>query len=87
MYEDEHILAFNDIYPKARVHVLVVPKLHLASLAELTIVHKGMIGDLMLQLPHIAKSQGLDNGFRTVFNTGAGGGQEIFHLHAHILGG
>ena len=87
IYEDEQILAFKDLYPKATVHILVIPKMHITSLADLEPTHKDLLAHLTLMLPKIAKQCGLDTGFRTVVNTGKGGGQEVFHLHYHILGG
>ena len=87
VYEDEYCVAFNDIHPKAPVHVLVIPKKHVESLADLTFEDSHLMSHIVLQLPKIAWSQGLETGFRTVVNTGAGGGQEIYHLHFHLLGG
>lgn len=87
VYEDEQVLVFKDINPKAKVHLLVIPKRHIVSLAELDESHSGLMGHMMTLLPQLAKEQGLDNGFRTIINTGAGGGQEVFHLHIHLLGG
>ncbi|MBL4638308.1 MAG: histidine triad nucleotide-binding protein [Proteobacteria bacterium] len=87
VYEDEKIYVFKDIYPKAEVHLLVVPKIHLKSLNELTTEHQELIAKMVLKLPELAHSQGLANGFRTIINTGPGGGQEVDHLHMHILGG
>jgi histidine triad (HIT) family protein len=87
VYEDEKIFAFKDINPKAAVHVLVIPKVHIARLDHLTDAHQDLISHMMLKLPEIAQSQGLDTGFRTIINTGPGGGQEVDHLHIHIMGG
>ena len=87
VYEDEQVLVFKDIYPKAKVHLLLIPKQHIVSLAELDDSHAGLMGHMMTLLPKLAKQQGLDNGFRTIINTGSGGGQEVFHLHLHLLGG
>jgi histidine triad (HIT) family protein len=87
VYEDDKIYVFKDIYPKAEVHILVVPKIHITSLDDLTNEHQELIGYMMLKLPELAKSQGLKTGFRTIINTGPGGGQEVGHLHIHILGG
>ena len=87
VYEDDLIFAFNDISPKADVHCLVIPKVHIQSLDELNTQHQSLIAHMMLKLPEIARSQGLDDGFRTIINTGPGGGQEVGHLHIHILGG
>jgi histidine triad (HIT) family protein len=87
VYQDEEVLAFHDINPVAPVHFMLVPKLHLDSLAEAGDAHTALLGRMMLLAPRLAKEQGLDHGFRTVINTGKGGGQEIFHLHIHIIGG
>jgi len=87
VYEDEQIFVFKDINPKAAVHCLVIPKIHLESLDDLTVDHQALIAYMMLKLPELARSQGLNNGFRTIINTGPDGGQEVGHLHIHILGG
>jgi histidine triad (HIT) family protein len=87
VYEDEELLAFHDINPVAPVHFMLVPKLHLASLNEAAEEHTALLGRMLLLAPKLAREQGLENGFRTVINTGKGGGQEIFHLHVHIIGG
>jgi len=87
VYEDNEVLAFYDINPVAPVHFMLVPKLHLDSLVEAGDAHTALLGKMMLLAPRLAKEQGLDHGFRTVINTGKGGGQEIFHLHIHVIGG
>lgn len=87
VYEDDELLAFRDISPKAAVHILLIPKGHVASMDELDESHDGVMARLLRRLPILAKEQGLDSGFRTIINTGPGGGQEVFHLHAHLLGG
>ncbi|MFW5450404.1 MAG: histidine triad nucleotide-binding protein [Methylophagaceae bacterium] len=87
VYEDDQIFVFKDISPKASVHLLAIPKIHLDSLDELSADHQPLIAQLMLKLPELARSQGLMDGFRTIINTGPGGGQEVGHLHIHILGG
>ena len=87
IYEDDEVFAFHDIHPVAPVHFMLVPKLHLDSLAEAGTAHAMLLGRIMLLVPQLAKQQGLDNGFRTVINTGKGGGQEVFHLHIHVVGG
>lgn len=87
IFEDENLIVFKDIRPKARVHLLVVSKKHIKSLFEITEEHNSLLASMLLALPKLAKQQGLDNGFRTVINTGSGGGQEIDHLHFHLLGG
>ncbi|AJC49480.1 histidine triad nucleotide-binding protein [Allofrancisella guangzhouensis] len=86
VYEDDSFLAFHDINPAADIHVLVIPKKHIASLNELSIQDQELMGNFMLGIPKIAKNLGL-KGFKTVINTGKEGGQMIFHFHAHILGG
>ena len=87
LYEDDRIIAFHDHAPKASTHLLVVPKKHIRNLDELQSEDEGLIAHLMLSLPRIARKGGLDNGFRTITNTGPGGHQEVYHLHFHILGG
>lgn len=86
VYEDEDMIAFHDIHPKASVHLLVVPKKHVASLSDLTAQDSPLISKLVLALPEIAKQQDLE-GFRVIVNNGPGSGQVVFHLHFHILGG
>lgn len=87
VFEDDKIFVFKDIAPKADVHLLVVPKLHIARLDQAGEEHADLLAHMMLSLSNLAKQQGLDNGFRTIINTGPGGGQEVDHLHIHILGG
>lgn len=85
-YEDEHIIAFPDINPKADVHLLVIPKLHIINLMDINDENQHIITHLIRKLPVIAENNGL-SGFRTIFNSGKDGGQEVFHLHAHLLAG
>lgn len=87
VYEDDQVVVFRDINPKAPVHLLLIPREHLNGLDELQPKHDLLIGQMMRLLPQLAKEQGLDNGFRTIINTGKGGGQVVFHLHIHLLGG
>lgn len=87
VYEDDDVFAFDDIHPVAPVHFMLIPKLHLASLIETDDSHAELLGKMLLLAPRLAKQQGLENGFRTVINTGKGGGQEVFHLHIHVMGG
>jgi len=87
VYEDEQVVVFRDIYPKAPVHLLMVPRIHVASLDELAPEHDGLVAHMLRTLPEVARRAGLVDGYRTVINTGRGGGQEVFHLHMHILGG
>ena len=87
VYEDGELLAFKDIHPVAPVHVLVIPKLHVASLYDSDPSHEAILGRLLLRVPQIAREQGCSDGFRTIVNTGRVGRQEVYHLHLHILGG
>jgi histidine triad (HIT) family protein len=87
VFEDDLSYAFKDINPQAPVHVLVVPRKHIASLAEAGIEDQELIGHLHLVAAGIASSEGLSNGYRTVINTGNDGGQTVDHLHVHLLGG
>lgn len=88
IYEDDDFLAFHDINPKAPVHVLVIPKQHLASLNDATDMDTPLLGQLMDATRKVAKDLGVDDpGYRVIINVGEGGGQEVFHIHVHILGG
>jgi histidine triad (HIT) family protein len=87
IYDHELFMAFKDIAPKAPVHVLVIPKKHIESLGHAWSEDAELLGRLTLMLPEIAKKAGCTDGFRTIINTGKGGGQEVGHLHYHILGG
>lgn len=86
-YEDEDVLVFHDIRPIAPVHLLLIPKAHVESLSSCTAEHQAMLGKLLLLAPKLALEHGLNQGFRTMINTGPGGGQEVFHLHLHVFGG
>ncbi|ASK27747.1 histidine triad nucleotide-binding protein [Neisseria chenwenguii] len=86
VYEDGEMLCFKDIRPAAPVHLLLIPKAHFDSLAHAKAEHEALLGKMMLKVPQIAEAAGLTNGFKTVINTGKGGGQEVFHLHIHIMG-
>lgn len=87
VYEDDRVIAFKDINPKAEVHLLLIPRQHIGSLMELNSGHDTLIAHMMQLLPKLAQGQGLEQGFRTIINTGKDGGQEVFHLHFHLLGG
>lgn len=87
LYEDENVLAFPDISPQAPVHVLLIPKKHLASHAHATAEDTAMLGHLFAAAVEVAREQGLANGYRLVINTGPDGGQTVDHLHVHLLGG
>jgi histidine triad (HIT) family protein len=85
--EDELILAFHDIEPKAPKHILVIPKKHLVSLADATAADEALLGRLLLTAGEIAREEGLGKGYRIVISTGPEGGQTVDHLHVHLLGG
>ena len=88
MYEDDHVLAFNDINPQAPTHVLIVPKRHIASLDDLTPGDDQIVGELARRAAAIARDRGIAaGGYRTVFNTNRDAGQTVFHIHLHLLGG
>ena len=88
VYEDEICIAFNDISPQAPTHVLIVPREHFASLDKAGEKQKETLGHLLLTAAEIAREKGFaENGYRTVINTNADGGQTVFHLHIHLLGG
>ena len=86
IYEDEEFLAFHDIFPKAKVHALVIPKKHIDSLNALQQEDEQLMGRLTLRLPQIAAMLGQENGYKVQIHTGEAGGQEVFHLHYHIMG-
>jgi histidine triad (HIT) family protein len=86
IYEDKYILAFEDANPKANPHLLVIPKKHISTLIDMQETDLKLMGHLTLLLPKIAEMSGLKDGFRTAINTGKAGGQEIYHIHYHILG-
>jgi histidine triad (HIT) family protein len=88
VFEDETALAFKDVSPKAPVHIIVIPKKELPSIAQATEEDKELLGHLLLTAKKIAEDQGLEkSGYRLVINTGEDGGQTVFHMHIHILGG
>jgi len=86
VYEDDDVLAFHDIHPFARVHFLIIPKRHIATLADATDADIPLLGKMLALAPKLAKEQGLA-GFKTLINTGREGGQEVFHIHVHVFGG
>ena len=87
VHEDELTMAFRDINPRADVHLLLIPKQHVASLEELDESHDALVAYMLRLLPRLAREQGLADGFRTIINIGPAGGQVVFHLHMHLLGG
>ncbi len=87
IFEDEDILAFHDIHPVAPVHFMVIPKLHIVSLAQVDLSHQMLLGKMLALGSRLAIGQGCGDGWRTVINTGRIGRQEVYHLHMHIIGG
>ena len=91
VYEDDDLYAFHDIKPWAPVHFLVIPKLHIPSMAQLEAAHAALLGKMMVLAPKLALEQGCNpyptGGFRVIANTGDEGGQEVHHLHLHVIGG
>lgn len=87
VYEDDEILAFKDINPKAPVHILVIPKKHISSAKEIKEEDEALIGKMFTVINKIANEFKLENGYRIVNNCGEDGGQEVMHLHFHLLGG
>lgn len=97
VFEDEELIAFHDINPAAPVHVLIVPKQHIPSLSACDESHSALLGKMMLLAPKLAQQLGCGydvagngdgaGGFKTLFNTGPDGGQEVYHLHLHMFGG
>ena len=86
IFEDEDLIVFHDIKPIAPVHFLIVPKVHIESLAHAEATHQTLLGKMLLLAPKLAAEEGL-KGFRTMINTGREGGQEVFHIHVHVFGG
>jgi histidine triad (HIT) family protein len=88
VYEDDRLVAFEDINPQAPMHVLVVPRIHIATLNDLDAGHDGLVGEMIRRGAALAADRGYaESGFRTVFNCQAGAGQTVFHVHLHVLGG
>lgn len=87
LFEDEDFLAFHDIAPMAPVHFMMIPKKHIASLAEAVPEDSAVLGKMLAAAGRLARGEGLDQGFRTIVNTGKIGRQDVYHLHIHILGG
>ncbi len=88
LYEDDHLVVFRDIKPHAPVHLLIVPKRHIRSVNDLTDDHRSILGDLFMAARDMAKKEGVDrSGYKLLFNVEKGGGQVIFHLHLHLMGG
>ncbi|MGB3768731.1 MAG: histidine triad nucleotide-binding protein [Phormidesmis sp.] len=87
VYEDELCLAFRDITPQAPTHILIIPKKPIPKLADAQPEDKAILGHLLFTVSEIARQENLDKGYRVVINTGEEGGQTVFHLHLHLLGG
>ena len=87
VYEDDQVLAFRDIAPQAPVHILVIPKTHIGSVAEINKENAAIVAHIFTVIAQIARQEGLENGYRVVSNCGADAGQTVHHLHFHILGG
>jgi histidine triad (HIT) family protein len=88
IFENEHLLAFTDIYPKAPTHVLIIPRKHIATVNDLSPEDTPVVGELVQTAKHLAAQLGIaDNGYRLVFNVNEQGGQQVYHIHLHLLGG
>jgi len=85
--ETDELIAFRDLHPQAPVHLLLIPRRHVVSLAEVDEGDRALLGELLVAPARLAKKLGLDEGFRVVANSGARAGQSVFHLHFHLLGG
>ena len=87
VHEDDELLAFHDINPWAPVHILIIPKQHIVSMADVGDEHAGLLGRMMALSPRLMRDLGVTNGYRHVINTGRDGHQEVMHLHLHVMGG
>jgi histidine triad (HIT) family protein len=86
IFEDDDVIAFKDIRPAAPVHFLLIPKRHIESLLTTTKEDEALLGKMLALTPVLAREQGLGAGYKTAINTGLAGGQEVFHLHLHVMG-
>ena len=88
LYENDKLIAFRDIDPKAPTHILVIPKKHIRSINELDIIDQNLAGEILLTAKEIAKIENIkSSGYRTIFNTNSDGGQTVYHIHMHVMGG
>ena len=87
VHEDDHVVAFHDVRPQAPVHLLLVPREHVATLYEADARHEKALGRLLALAGRLARQEGANDGFRTIINTGRVGHQEVYHVHMHVLGG
>ena len=85
--ESDRTVSFRDVNPQAPIHVLVIPREHLATVGELARADPDLLGEVMREAEQVARDEGLEDGYRIVFNTGLQGGQMVFHVHAHVIGG
>ena len=88
VYETDNVIAFKDVNPVAPVHILIIPKTHISTLNDVGDNHKLLVGEILLTSTMLAEKEGIsDSGYRTVFNCNKNGGQEVYHIHLHLLGG
>ncbi len=88
LFEDEHVIAFRDIHPQAPIHCLVIPRRHIATINDLQPQDTELVGHMIQVGKNVARQEGLsENGYRLVFNVNEHGGQEVYHIHLHLLGG
>lgn len=87
VFEDTEVIAFRDINPQAPTHLLVIPKKHIATIDDVDTKDEQLLGKMVLTAKKLAKTEGLGEGYRLVFNVNAGGGQVVYHIHLHVLGG
>ena len=88
VFENENMYAFRDINPQAPVHILIIPKTHISTLNDVDDNHKLLVGEILLTSKMLAEKEGIaENGYRTVFNCNKNGGQDVYHIHLHLLGG
>ncbi len=88
VFENDTIFAFRDIDPKAPTHILIIPKEHITTTNDLNDSHKSLLGEILITAKEIAEQEGIaDSGYRTVFNCNKDGGQAVYHIHLHLLGG
>ncbi|HQT81555.1 MAG: histidine triad nucleotide-binding protein [Ferrovum sp. 37-45-19] len=87
IYEDEDVFVFHDIRPHMKVHFMIIPKKHIPTLMDCQPEDRDLLGKIMLMTSQLAKQEGLSEGYKTLVNTGKAGGQEVFHLHVHVMGG
>lgn len=87
VYQDDLVVAFTDLRPQAPTHLLVIPRLHIEKLVDAGAEHEALLGRVLTVINRLARERGFEDGFRVVVNNGPGGGQTVYHLHFHLLGG